>query len=67
MNMGRKRTVLWDERESDNSIMLFTCFYCCCCPSQCALPTQCPIGHFVEGSTPFRLPGEEISVYLVES
>ena len=45
--MGRKLTVLWDERELGNSVMLFTCFCCCCCPSQCALPTQCPIGHLV--------------------
>ena len=43
MHMGRKLTVLWDEREVGNSVMLFTCFCFCCCPSQCALPTQCPI------------------------
>ena len=48
MHMGRKLTVLWDERELGNSVMLFTYFCCCCCPSQCALPTQCPIGHLVE-------------------
>ena len=46
MHMGRKLTVLWDERELCNSVNAFTCF-CCCCASQCALPTQCPIGHFV--------------------
>ena len=47
MNMGRKLTVLWDERELGNSVMLFTWFCCRCCPSQRALPTQCPTGHLV--------------------
>ena len=48
MHMGRKLTVLWDEGELGNSVMLFTWFCCCYCPSQCALPTQCPIGHLVK-------------------
>ena len=47
MHLGRKLTVLWDERELGNSVMLFTCSSCRCCPSQCALPTQCPMGHLV--------------------
>ena len=47
MHMGRKLKVLWNERELGNSVMLFTCFCCHCCPSQCALLTQCPIGHLV--------------------
>ena len=49
MYMGKKLTVLWDEGELGNSVMLFTCSCCCCCPSQGALPTQCPIGHHVRG------------------
>ena len=28
MDMGRKLTVLWNERELSNSVMLFTCFCC---------------------------------------
>ena len=28
MDMGRKLTVLWNERELSNSAMLFTCFCC---------------------------------------
>ena len=48
MHIGRKLTVLWHEGELGSSVRLLTCFCCCCCcPSQCALPTQCPIGHLV--------------------
>ena len=28
MHMGRKLTVLWNERELGNSVILFTCFCC---------------------------------------
>ena len=38
MHMGRKLTVLWDEGELGNSVMLFTCSCCRCCPSQCPPP-----------------------------
>ena len=48
VHMGRKLTVLWDEGDVGNSVMIFTCSCCHCCPSQCALPTQCPIGHLVK-------------------
>ena len=48
MYMGKKLTVLWDEGELGNSVMLFTCSCHCCCPSRGALLTQCPIGHLVE-------------------
>ena len=47
MYMGKKLTVLWDEGELGNSVMLFTCSCCCCCPFQGALPTQCRIGDLV--------------------
>ena len=36
--MGRKLTVLWDEGELGNSVMLFTCTCCRCCPSQRGIP-----------------------------
>ena len=45
--MGRKLTVLWDERELGNSVMLFTCFCFCCCLSQCAIRLNAQFGHLV--------------------
>ena len=64
MHMGRKLTVLWDERELGNSVMLFTCFCCCYCTSQCALPTQCPIGHLVSIILEMAVVGEHFLLHF---
>ena len=41
------KSIIWDEGELSDSVMLFTCSCCWCCPSQCALSTKCPIEHLV--------------------